>query len=1399
MSTNKKLTQIQLAGTTYDIDLQEDLKLKAQGYSVGLSYTILDPESEFFTVLGRGSCTDSHIKIPPYYKGLPVTIILYNAFYEDMEIQTISIPNTIQTIGAYAFYGSTLSEVYFAEGCHDLAIEDCAFAYTSIREITLPTVTHLGTHLFESSSLEYCYLPKLNNLAAIDQPFTDCLASTVVYLDEEYYNKNKLSLVDNFSIPLSNIIPISDLVTKQILLDNCLKYGGTISDGNGTIQPSASLRNAIYREVIAQYINNNKLHSYATDLKPEDITASGIFSILRPSNDYPVGDDGYPQIYYCITDTGKIKTLIGSTQTTYGVLKLANYFFRCSNSFQASTDLSNLLSISALKSGDLLYAVDDHWEYTISGIKALKEGQANNSVVINEGIASGNTSIAGGTTDRSLVEGLLGGLSSLVANLKPSEAKGALSISLGANNVSSTGGSISIGYGNISGGKGYYVTDFDTSAKTITLSSSQTSTINPGNPNWKKGDRLFLVSDERYWLEVAKNTSSNIVSVTKIPFESLASVNALTSSPNENSVINIDRTSNGVIDIGWGAISIGANNTVLGSNAYSVGHKNIVAGDFGAAFGQENVAGYNAIVSGVKNKAYGKSSASFGANNEVHGKESFVSGEENIVTATRSIVAGSNNTVSDKPNIAVFGRENTVSSETSIVAGINNQVNSGMHNAVFGSAHKVTGGDGMELVSGWDNKLYGGGYGALIGVRNTNQSGNHNIITGRDNTNTSGNRNIFSGDTNESAGDNNAIFGNLNKNGGNNNLLSGYQNTITTGSQNIISGSENKINSGNRNTLNGYGNEITGTNNAAFGQGHRITNIDNVTACGMYSEINSNTLFAVGNGTNTENRNNAFEVHLDGTAYLGDNKIATETYVFEYLPLEKGQGVDSIQQKGAAANGDCSLAFGAAYDFSGSGEDVTTQANASGSIALGAGVVANAEGSFAEGVNTVAGVSSAPKLAGDVHSVINSLLEIPEVKTSIAKRLSVSEDLLTTGYILGLDADKIESVIYEFGGFGSHAEGIQNKAYATGSHAEGLENVVSGYVGHAEGKNNVVSGYNGHAEGFHNTVSGQASHVEGYESTASGYVSHAEGYKTEASGKTSHSEGSYAKATGECAHAEGRYTNAIGLYSHAEGSGTTQNLTGKTADQILQMFESKTWLSAAVGQNSHVEGTQNLAYGQQAHAENSRNLAKGNHSHAEGMYTKALGEYSHTEGFETVARGNQSHAGGLRTIASADSQTVIGRYNKENTNALFIVGNGSSVDNRSNAFEVVEEGINIGGKKSKNSWSLDPGTFDYNSSIRFENNENKYIGIYNHYTSYPMDEDQSYLSLTGYGSSIRLGQSCQINGVTWLQDKCFIDGDLVLNGTDLVIHMGSGTYVTLTAEKLAKIIKFIDSIEEVTE
>ena len=74
----------------------------------------------------------------------------------------------------------------------------------------------------------------------------------------------------------------------------------------------------------------------------------------------------------------------------------------------------------------------------------------------------------------------------------------------------------------------------------------------------------------------------------------------------------------------------------------------------------------------------------------------------------------------------------------------------------------------------------------------------------------------------------------------------------------------------------------------------------------------------------------------------------------------------------------------------------------------------------------------------------------------------------------------------------------------------------------------------------------------------------------------------------------------------------------------------------------------------------------------------AEGSYSHAEGYKTLASGESSHAGGLGTIASATGQTAIGMYNAENSDALLIVGNGTSTDgediNRKNAFEVLRDG-----------------------------------------------------------------------------------------------------------------------------
>lgn len=141
------------------------------------------------------------------------------------------------------------------------------------------------------------------------------------------------------------------------------------------------------------------------------------------------------------------------------------------------------------------------------------------------------------------------------------------------------------------------------------------------------------------------------------------------------------------------------------------------------------------------------------------------------------------------------------------------------------------------------------------------------------------------------------------------------------------------------------------------------------------------------------------------------------------------------------------------------------------------------------------------------------------------------------------------------------------------------------------------------------------------------------------------------------------------------------------------------------------------------------NTAYGVCSHAEGINTKSLEQAAHTEGEGTIALNISSHAGGYCTIADIDKMTAIGSYNKPNhniytnsdqtifvaqtiidgknnitqandgtytatlasgytiekltlytsgeetlQNKIFVVGNGTSNDNRKNAFVITDTG-----------------------------------------------------------------------------------------------------------------------------
>lgn len=151
-------------------------------------------------------------------------------------------------------------------------------------------------------------------------------------------------------------------------------------------------------------------------------------------------------------------------------------------------------------------------------------------------------------------------------------------------------------------------------------------------------------------------------------------------------------------------------------------------------------------------------------------------------------------------------------------------------------------------------------------------------------------------------------------------------------------------------------------------------------------------------------------------------------------------------------------------------------------------------------------------------------------------------------------------------------------------------------------------------------------------------------------GNYSTSHGVDIVASGYVSHAEGSGTKASGIGSHAEGKD-----------------------SAATSLASHAEGL-SIASSSYAHAEGYYTIAEGYSSHAEGYSTTASNQGAHAEGYYTVASGMYSHAGGYYTIANDMNQTVIGKFNDNQSNTAFEIGNGFDISRRSNALTVDWDG-----------------------------------------------------------------------------------------------------------------------------
>lgn len=240
------------------------------------------------------------------------------------------------------------------------------------------------------------------------------------------------------------------------------------------------------------------------------------------------------------------------------------------------------------------------------------------------------------------------------------------------------------------------------------------------------------------------------------------------------------------------------------------------------------------------------------------------------------------------------------------------------------------------------------------------------------------------------------------------------------------------------------------------------------------------------------------------------------------------------------------------------------------------------------------------------------------------------------------------------------------------AHAEGFSTQATGQYSHAEGGSTIASGAGAHAEGVGAKAEKYASHAEG-SGTASGNYAHAEGLNTKAINEADHAEGSGTTASGWCSHAEGEGSVASSGTTHAEGKGT--KVSGYSSHGEGYEVE-------VTGMYSHGEGYRTKAAHDHTHVEGINSQSTGAGGHAEGNNTRA-GYFAHSEGINTIASGSFSHAGGEGTHATAQGQTAIGRFNKEDADALLIVGNGSGNDEelRSNAFVVKKNGTGYLGDK----------------------------------------------------------------------------------------------------------------------
>lgn len=434
-----------------------------------------------------------------------------------------------------------------------------------------------------------------------------------------------------------------------------------------------------------------------------------------------------------------------------------------------------------------------------------------------------------------------------------------------------------------------------------------------------------------------------------------------------------------------------------------------------------------------------------------------------------------------------------------------------------------------------------------------------------------------------------------------------------------------------------------------------------------------------------------------GKNSIAGSKVPAANNAFAFGDASSATGSDSYAfGSGAVASGTRSFAFGSVgLDDSQVPTSNPTRATGNFSVALGMGAAALNTGAMSLGVGS--GSSGIASTTLGFYSLATG-----SFATALGyKTVSTGAYSLATGSNSIAAGDNSMAI----GTYGLNADGTVNTARPTKTFLS--YSIALGMGAQANLKGDMALGVNTTSQGGYSTAMGYGASASGQYAISLGYNTQATAANSASFGASTQATASNALALGTGSIASGTNSTAMGYQSQANGelsiaigsyfTHTVSSVpyfvsTATTTDFIVRLptiapsFKSISFNRANIanGKYSMSIGNGNLSNnGGFALGSNNDALAFG--AVALGVSNKATNTNTYAAGYNNLATGWYATAFGNNTYSKAFGSFVIGQYNIvagdstqwKSTDPLFIIGNGLSSTDRSNAVTIYKNGRSI--------------------------------------------------------------------------------------------------------------------------